>query len=154
MVPPCGARESPAFTTMSMKSGSLKPTVRALYGGPGERGERRFHLLLHGLELLLPRERVLVDAREDEGKAGLPGAGLVVDLVGRDAEVVLRVLGVHRRPGFVGRLPVVAAKRCGVGDEVLLQRRFVVAEHGRGVLELFGDGLHVVAVRLASTSPP
>jgi hypothetical protein len=34
MVPPSGARLSPAFSTMSMKSGNLNFTVRARYGLP------------------------------------------------------------------------------------------------------------------------
>ena len=73
----------------------------------------------------------------------LRAARLVVDLVGRDAEVVLRVLRIHLRPGLVGGPPVVVAEGLRGCEEVLLERGLATAERLRGALELLRDRLHL-----------
>ena len=47
-------RESPAFSAMSTKSGSLKLDLARLVRSAGELGERLLHLGLQRIELLLP----------------------------------------------------------------------------------------------------
>ncbi len=88
-------------------------------------GNGGFHFLLDARELLLPLLRALVDERERQVKACLDRTRIPIHLVGRRADVPLRVVGVHACPGFVRRPPVVRRETVGGGAQIGNERLLI-----------------------------
>jgi len=112
----------------------------------GEASECRFHVGLHGIELLLPRDGFLVDSRKGHVEPSLARARFEVDLVRTDAQVPLRVRCRHRLPGGVRLEPAAVEESLRSRLEVGLEGRFgrIAVEHTRGCQQFPARRPHVV----------